>query len=434
MKPTIEIQPLMDMQLMEERKTPHSSSAPLITKINDEYYLSIFIFFYNYEELVSGMIRRPSLWGIFDFENGNLIEKFQCNEKDFSDASFTVKYDVRPDTEYEVTEEYIELSCTLFDEIRQEYIETKQINLNKYKEYFERIIFDIPKEYRKFYYDLSFDLNKQEENKNDKKEIATLKEEGLKVLTIQEQLEEYIEKNCNRYYISYEEFKATPFFDNAKIYYVAGKKIETNSNWTFQKTMSVFSKEFVSNFIYTTYEQAESLFFIKKCDTDKNYAWRVRQATFITPFASRWIAILFNKKGHCIRIVDTEKVDPNIIKNYYKKQEELVQKDSNKELLTITATNIIDWLCYMEAQMTEKQMEETAENLLKYDDIALAVQHHIEYDEYDDSIFVEGYTAKKLHDEVKDKLAVIGIYNYLITLKENPEQGKKWLEQGLPRK
>ena len=79
-------------------------------------------------------------------------------------------------------------------------------------------------------------------------------------------------------------------------------------------------------------------------------------------------------------------------------------------------------------------MEHTAEKFLKYSDIALAVQYHIENDNYDNSISIEGYTAKKLHDEVEDKLSIIGIYNYLIYLKESPKEALHYLALGLPRK
>lgn len=420
MLPSNELMTKMDQELMQGIKTPHNISNTVITKINDEYYLSAFIFFYTKEDIDTGMLNRPAKWGIFDFENGNLIEEFDCKIKDFSSESFDKKYDVHKDNNYDLSNEYANKNFELLDKIRKEYINNKNILLDEYREYLERIIFNIPKQYQVFYYDLSIKIDKQEGE--------------LKMLTPQEQLEEYIEKNCNRYYVSYEEFKATPFFNIAKVYYPAGKKIEDNSSWTYQKTINIFSDDISTIHLYTNYEDAEEWFYLKKCDTDKKFAWRIRKENFTIPFASKWITLLFNSKGYSIRIIDTEKINPDIIKNYYKKQEELTKKDTNKELLTITASNIIDWLCFMNVDMSEKRMEETAENLLKYEDIALAVQHHIEYDQYDNSIIVAGYTAKQIHEEVKDKLEVIGVYNYLVTLKEKPEQGKEWLKQGLPRK
>ena len=49
-----------------------------------------------------------------------------------------------------------------------------------------------------------------------------------------------------------------------------------------------------------------------------------------------------------------------------------------------------------------------------------------------DAVSVEGFTAQFLHENYP--LSEIGAYNYLIYLRNNPEQAKKDLKNGLPRK
>lgn len=49
-----------------------------------------------------------------------------------------------------------------------------------------------------------------------------------------------------------------------------------------------------------------------------------------------------------------------------------------------------------------------------------------------DALSVEGFTAQYLHENYP--LSEIGAYNYLIYLRNNPEQAKKDLKNGLPRK
>lgn len=48
-------------------------------------------------------------------------------------------------------------------------------------------------------------------------------------------------------------------------------------------------------------------------------------------------------------------------------------------------------------------------------------------------VVVEGYTAKKI-SEIAPFLDGIGIYKFLITLREKPEAAKKYIEQGFPKK
>ena len=50
------------------------------------------------------------------------------------------------------------------------------------------------------------------------------------------------------------------------------------------------------------------------------------------------------------------------------------------------------------------------------------------------AVIVSGYSAKKLSEKVGSKLKPIGIYNYLIYLREKPEEALSDLQKGLPVK
>lgn len=49
------------------------------------------------------------------------------------------------------------------------------------------------------------------------------------------------------------------------------------------------------------------------------------------------------------------------------------------------------------------------------------------------TIKIEGYTAKKIH-EIAPKLDASGVYQFMITLCENPQKAKEYIKKGFPRK
>lgn len=58
----------------------------------------------------------------------------------------------------------------------------------------------------------------------------------------------------------------------------------------------------------------------------------------------------------------------------------------------------------------------------------------IQFNYCDNGIIVEGYSAKSLKEKVGNKLSDLGVYNYLIYLRENPDEAKQNLDAGLPVK
>ena len=120
-------------------KIPHSTSQPLIFGENGKYYLAVFVFFFSRE----------------DIETGKIIEIRQTKNKEFSDASYKIKYNVRADAQYDTSKKYYEKAFAILDSCRNEIINTDRFNPEEYKHYLDMIVANIPKEYQRFYFDLS---------------------------------------------------------------------------------------------------------------------------------------------------------------------------------------------------------------------------------------------------------------------------------------
>lgn len=136
-------------------KTPHSTSYPVIHREKGEFYLAVFTFFYSREDIEAGMVERPTMWAIADIETGEIIEERLTKDKDFSDASYDIKYSVRADAQYDTSKKYYDEAFAILDSCRSKIINTGKFYPGEYKFYLDRIIANIPKEYQRFYQDLS---------------------------------------------------------------------------------------------------------------------------------------------------------------------------------------------------------------------------------------------------------------------------------------
>ncbi len=139
-------------------KIPHSVSQPVIYKEEGKYYLAVFVFFYTKEDIQSGMVNRPTAWAKLDIKSGEIIEEYQCKDKDFSDARYDVKYNVRSDIKYDTSKAYYDEAFEILDSVRREIIETDTIDKLKYNYYLKKIINNIPEAYQRFYLDLSVEI------------------------------------------------------------------------------------------------------------------------------------------------------------------------------------------------------------------------------------------------------------------------------------
>ena len=136
-------------------KSPHSTSQPVICQENGKYYLAVFVFFYTKEDIEVGAVDRPTVWAIADIETGEIIEERQTKENDFSDASYDVKYNVRSDAQYDTSKKYYDDAFAILDSVRKKIISTGKLYKLEYKYYLDKILANIPKDYQRFYTDLS---------------------------------------------------------------------------------------------------------------------------------------------------------------------------------------------------------------------------------------------------------------------------------------
>lgn len=110
-----------------------------------------------------------------------------------------------------------------------------------------------------------------------------------------------------------------------------------------------------------------------------------------------------------------------------------------KEPGTISGNNkdkIITYLINI-AKLTEKRALASYEKLNQHEDILNEFANCINEEQFnycDNGIIVEGYSAKSLKEKVGNKLSNLGVYNYLIYLRENPDEAKQNLDVGLPVK
>ena len=136
-------------------KVPHSTFQPVIYQEDGKYYLAIFVFFYTREDIAKGAVDRPTVWLLADIETGEIIEERQTEDIDFSDAAYDVKYNVRSDTQYNTSKKYYEEAFAILDSVREKIILTGKLYKLEYKYYLDKILANIPKDYQRFYTDLS---------------------------------------------------------------------------------------------------------------------------------------------------------------------------------------------------------------------------------------------------------------------------------------
>lgn len=94
---------------------------------------------------------------------------------------------------------------------------------------------------------------------------------------------------------------------------------------------------------------------------------------------------------------------------------------------------IVDYLINNQGQK-ERLAKINAKKILKYEDIKSECEQWIDTGEYPEGgVTVEGYTAKKI-SEIANFMNGIGVYNFLVTLRDNPEYGLQTIKDGFPRR
>ena len=92
---------------------------------------------------------------------------------------------------------------------------------------------------------------------------------------------------------------------------------------------------------------------------------------------------------------------------------------------------------YLQSQISNNTVvNKLANKYYKYPDIANEFEYYIRTSRFveDNPITECGYTAKRLYSEHKDKLNISGVFSMLITLREKPEKGLKYIADNFPQK
>lgn len=152
---TSEIDKSIRKNILNGIKIPHVTSYPVIHQENGNYYLAAFVFFFNRKDVETKTFNRPTLWAIANIENGKIIETRQTKDNDFSDAPYDKKYSITPSPEYDTSEQYYRDIFTMLDSIRKSIIKNNELHQDEYQSYLNLLLAKTPKNYRRFYEELS---------------------------------------------------------------------------------------------------------------------------------------------------------------------------------------------------------------------------------------------------------------------------------------
>lgn len=152
---SIEIDSLIKKNFFAGKKIPHTMSQPVICCIESKYYLASYAIVTSKDDLSRSVTERPTLWCIADMETGKILDVYTSTEKEFSDASYDVKYSIKQEGDYDTSREYYEKAFSILDEVREEFLSSGTINKTKYNMYLDMVLRNIPKEHHRFFRDLS---------------------------------------------------------------------------------------------------------------------------------------------------------------------------------------------------------------------------------------------------------------------------------------
>ena len=86
--------------------------------------------------------------------------------------------------------------------------------------------------------------------------------------------------------------------------------------------------------------------------------------------------------------------------------------------------------CVDELKVSPDEAKRLFEKVSKYEDIYLEFINWIDSREYlDDGIKIEDYSSKQIH-ALAPNLSGLGVYNFMVTLRDNPELAKEIIQSG----
>jgi hypothetical protein len=95
---------------------------------------------------------------------------------------------------------------------------------------------------------------------------------------------------------------------------------------------------------------------------------------------------------------------------------------------------VVNYLVNQRNQKSEVAVK-IASPFEKHDDIRAELEEWIKRQEYtpDSPLTVVGYTAEMI-SKLAPFMDGVGVYNFMVTLRERPENGKRIIAEGFPRK
>ena len=104
----------------------------------------------------------------------------------------------------------------------------------------------------------------------------------------------------------------------------------------------------------------------------------------------------------------------------------------SKDEAVLTREMIVEYLC-KECDMSENRAKSVIRGLGKHKEVYYEFASYVKNRQFpQDAFAVEGYTAEQLHNNYP--LSVVGAYNFLVYLLEEPQEALADLKAGLPRK
>lgn len=88
-----------------------------------------------------------------------------------------------------------------------------------------------------------------------------------------------------------------------------------------------------------------------------------------------------------------------------------------------------------EKKLTKVVANVLAKTLTKYEDVGREFIYWLENRKYNEEnpLEIEGYSATKIQ-ELAPHMDAAGVYNFMVTLRDNPEKGHAYIKDGFPRK
>ena len=134
-----------------------------------------------------------------------------------------------------------------------------------------------------------------------------------------------------------------------------------------------------------------------------------------------------------LRITNKEALEIISDKEKIKAVRDEYKKKINWTISYFIDSSIMDYMFY-ECNMSQKRIEKGLEKLNRHNDIKTELYETITYGEFPKAgaVCVCEHTAQELNSSTH--LSILGSYNYLIYLREDPENAISDLKRGLPIK